>query len=126
MSVVVPILETTFKSDLNECMSLLFENTQSLPEDFYLVMMNLIKVYYEHRQNLNDIYRYLEQNRERVDPVLLSQIKSYIKPTTLKPVPKPRKQYDYLRLFKIIAVVLLLCIFPGGLVFVVVMNIIRK
>ena len=126
MSVVVPIIETTFKSDLNECMSLLFENTQSLPEDFYLVMMNQIKVYYEHRQNLNDIYRYLDQNRERVDPVLLSQIKSYIKPTTLRPIPKPRKRYDYTRLFKIIAVVLLLCIFPGGLAVVFVLNIIRK
>jgi hypothetical protein len=122
----VPIIETTFKSDLDECMSLLFENTQILPEDFYLVMMNQIKVYYEHRQNLNEIYQYLDQNQQRVDPVLLSQIKSYIKPTILRPVPKPRKRYDYLRLFKIIAVVLLLCIFPGGLVFVFVLNIIRK
>ena len=124
MSVVVPILETTFKSDLNECMSLLFENTQSLPEDFYLVMMNQIKVYYEHRQNLNEIYLYLDQNQQRVDPELLSQIKSYIKPTNVKPVnvKKKREPFDYDRLFKIIMLVVLLCVFPGGMIFALVLK----
>ena len=121
MSVVVPILETTFKTDLNECMSLLFENTETLPEDFYLVMMNLIKVYYERQQNLTQIYRYLEQNRERVDPELLNQIKSYIKPTNIKPnIPKTHEPFDCDRFIKIIMIVILLCVFPGGMIFVLI------
>ena len=98
-------------------MGLLFENTEILPEDFYLKIMNMIKVYYDYRQNLNEIYSYLDQNKERVEPELLTQIKSYIKP---EPVV-----YDYDRLFKIIMVVVLLSIFPGSMVFVYVLNIIK-
>jgi hypothetical protein len=100
-------------------MSLLFENTETLPEDFYLVMMNLIKVYYERQQNLTQIYRYLDQNRERVDPELLNQIKSYIKPVNVR---KTREQFDCVRIFNIIVVVGLLCIFPGGIIFVFIVK----
>jgi hypothetical protein len=100
-------------------MSLLFENTQSLPEDFYLVMMNLIKVYYEHRQNLTQIYRYLDQNQQRIDPELLSQIKSYIKPVKVK---KTREPCDYDRLIKITVVIILLCVFPGGMIFALIVK----
>jgi hypothetical protein len=74
MSSVVPI-----DSDLNNCLELIFEHGDFLPDDFYLTIMNLIKKYYENGNNFHEIHGYLDENLNRIDNELIKNIKGYIK-----------------------------------------------
>ena len=67
MSVVVPI---------NECVSLIFENSQNIPEGFYIKIMDLLKIYYEEGTNLNEIDNFLNENKNQITHEFMKKIKN--------------------------------------------------
>ena len=66
MAVVVPI---------NECVNLIFENSENIPDGFYLKIMDLLKIYYENGTNLNEIYTFLDGNKSQITHELMKEIK---------------------------------------------------
>lgn len=95
MSQINPI-----NKDLNECLELIFEHGDFLPDDFYLNIMNLIKQYYENGNNFQEIHEYLDKNLNRIDKNLIKQIKGYItvKKITIKKVDSPDLCYIIFKL----------------------------
>lgn len=67
MDVVIPIED----GDLCE---LLFDYKEKLPDNFYLNLMNMLKVYHSGGHNENDIYNELVDNIDKVDPEVMKLI----------------------------------------------------
>ena len=59
-----------------KCVDLLFEESENLPEDFYLGVMNLIKNYYEYGNNLQELHNFINLNKNRIDKKLFEELKS--------------------------------------------------
>ena len=72
-NVVVPI-------DHNEIAQVLFEYSEDIPNDFYVNIMDLMKIYYETGNNLNQIHTYLDENKNRINKDLFKKIKKLLKP----------------------------------------------
>ena len=77
MSVVVPI-------NHNEIAQLVFECSEDIPNDFYIDIMNLMKIYYENGNNLNEIHVYLNKNEKRINGILFKKIKKLLEPKIIK------------------------------------------
>ena len=58
------------------CVDILFEQSENLPGDFYLDIMNLIRNYYEYGNNLEEIHKFLVLNENRIDKKLFQELKS--------------------------------------------------
>ena len=53
----------------------IFENSEEMPNDFYVDIMDLIKKSYHDCNKISEIYKFLEQNGSRIKSELLNQIK---------------------------------------------------
>jgi len=53
----------------------IFENSEEMPNDFYVDIMDLIKKSYHDCNKISEIYKFLEQNGSRIKTELLNQIK---------------------------------------------------
>ena len=71
-SVVVPI-------DHNEIAQLVFDCSEDVPNDFYVNIMDLMKIYYENGNNLPQIHIYLNENENRINKDLFKKIKKLLK-----------------------------------------------
>ena len=67
MDVAIPIEN----EDLCE---LLFDHKEKLPDNFYLNLMNMLKVYHSGGHNENDIYNELVDNIGQIDPEVMKLI----------------------------------------------------
>ena len=57
MSVVVPV---------NECVNLIFENSEDIPEDFYInINACAFNLYYDCGNNLHEIHEFLNRNKNK-------------------------------------------------------------
>ena len=84
MAVVVPI-------NGQEVVGYIFDNAEKIPNDFYVCIMNLMKIYYEENgNNLQIIHEYLNLNKNRIDKYIIKKIYCFLKkeeetsPTTKK------------------------------------------
>jgi len=73
MATVIPINE-------HEIAEIIFEYSENIPNDFYVHIMNLVKIYYEHGNNLEEIHNYINENKNRINKDLLIKIKKALKP----------------------------------------------
>ena len=73
MTTVIPINE-------HEIAQIIFEYSEDIPNDFYVNIMNLIKKYYEHGNNLQEIHDYIKQNENRIDKNCLINLRKSLKP----------------------------------------------
>ena len=69
MAIVVPIENVSFY---------IFDHSEEVPNDFYVHIMNLLKNYHEHGNNLSEIHEYLNQNNS-VNPRILKSIRNFLK-----------------------------------------------
>jgi len=60
-----------------DCATFIFENAEQMPDDFYLGIMNLIKIFHFHGNNSDEIHKFLEKNKHKIDNSLFEKIKSY-------------------------------------------------
>jgi hypothetical protein len=73
MAVVVPI-------NGQEVVEYIFDNAEKVPNDFYLCIMNLMKIYYEENgNNLQIIHEYLNLNKKRIDKTIIKKISDFLK-----------------------------------------------
>jgi len=78
MSVIVPINEL---DDQHELMNYIFEISENVPDDFYITIMNLMKIFYdEHGENIHNINEYLHKNKNKINNVILIKISSLLPP----------------------------------------------
>jgi hypothetical protein len=118
MSVIVPI---------NDCANLLFENSENIPEDFYVHIMNLLKIYYENGSNLHQIHEFLNKNKNKIDCLLMEKIKESL--SKFLPInAKPRKNnfqitcdHFYGRMI-IFAKIIVVISFPAAMLSVLILN----
>ena len=85
MSIVVPI-----ENNASKCIEYIFENAEKLPNDFYVESMNLIKQYHDYGNNFYEIHAFLELNKNKIDNLILEEIKKYIIHPITYPVPKEK------------------------------------
>jgi hypothetical protein len=69
MAIIVPIENVSFY---------IFEHSEEVPNDFYVHIMNLLKNYHEHGNNLEEIHEYLNQNH-LINPPILKSIRDFLK-----------------------------------------------
>ena len=83
MAVVVPI-------NGQEVVGYIFDNAEKIPNDFYLCIMNLMKIYYEENgNNLQIIHEYLNLNKNRIDKNIINKIYDFLrKEEETSPIPK--------------------------------------
>ena len=122
MSVIVPI---------NECAEIIFENSENIPDDFYIDIMNLFKIYYEDGSNLHQIHEFLNKNTNKINCLLMEKIKESL--CNFLPIkPKPRKNkfeitcdhfYEKMIIFAKIIVVIS---FPAVIVCIIILNLCKK
>ena len=62
---------------------ILFENSDNVPENVYLNIMNMMKVYHEHGNNEHEIREYASEN---VNKELYNKIKNYFSPKQKKSI----------------------------------------
>ena len=62
---------------------ILFENSDNVPENVYLNIMNKMKVYHEHGNNEHEIREYASAN---VNKELYNKIKNYLEPKQKKSI----------------------------------------
>jgi hypothetical protein len=56
----------------------IFDHSEEVPNDFYVHIMNLLKNYYEHGDNLEEIHEYLNENNS-INPRILKSIRDFLK-----------------------------------------------
>jgi hypothetical protein len=115
MSVVVPV---------NECVNVIFENSENMPEDFYINIMNLLKVYYDHKTNLDQIHEFLNKNKNKVDNLLMEKIKMSLCDFLPTPPPKIKiKRCDKLfdKLFLCTSILIIGSV-PAVIILIIILN----
>jgi len=121
MAVVVPINVHNETVDYCEIVDYIFEESERLPNDFYINIMNLMKKYHDqqHPQVYNEIRVYLDKNKKRINGDIFKKIKEHF----------PEKQIEYFKKLKElcifiyslrIAFLFLIIIFTMGSVIVLV------
>lgn len=114
MSVVVPV---------NECVNLIFENSEDIPEDFYINIMNLLKVYYDRGNNLHEIHEFLNRNKNKINILLMEKIKASL--CDFLPTPRIVKpnicDLFYNRIF-VCTSILIICSVPAVIVVIIILN----
>ena len=63
-----------------EIAQIIFDYSEDIPNDFYVHIMNLVKLYYENGNNLQEIHVYIEENKNRIDKHVLLKIKKSLQP----------------------------------------------
>jgi hypothetical protein len=113
MSVVVPI-ENLENVNTFRIAEILFDNSETLPNDIYVHFMNLLKRYHEYpcEQNENEIRKYIK----KIDKPLRIQFERYLPPPKLFNC----KCNEYLmRNYLIFGIVMMGFVFLGGMFFAI-------
>ena len=55
-----------------------FENSENIPEDFYIDIMNLMKTYHNYGNNLPEVYKFLNKNENKIDKYIIFKIRDFL------------------------------------------------
>ena len=58
---------------------ILFENSEEFPNNIYVELMNMVKIYHDTRQNGKNIKNFLKENKNKIDKNILKKINGEIK-----------------------------------------------
>jgi len=85
MSIIIPIIEQHDRNleNCSECVEYIFENSENLPDGFYINIMDLLKKYYDYGNNLDDIHNFLEENKKALHETVYNKIKTYLSNETI-------------------------------------------
>jgi hypothetical protein len=122
MAIVVPI---NVYNVHHEIVEYIFEESERLPNDFYINIMNLMKKYHDQcgRQVYNEIQVYLDKNKKRINSDIFKKIKGHFPNERINRLEYFKKCSRFMYSFKIISLFLFIIFTMGS---VIVLAIIRR
>ena len=96
MATIVPINDFTFAE-------ILFENSEEVPNDIYINLMNLLKIYHEEQSNTDDINDYLIIIKPQINKKLYKKLSKFITKQSCYYFPLKIPCFIFLTLFFMIA-----------------------
>ena len=117
MPVVVPI-----NTD-HEIVDYIFEESERLPNDFYVHIMDLMKKYHDNRskQVYNEIHSYLLKNENRINNDIFKKIKERFPEKKIEYFKKLKKWREYIyRITVTLLIVFMLLLFISVIVVIII------
>jgi hypothetical protein len=119
MTSIIPINEY-------EIAQIIFEYSEDIPNDFYVHIMNLVKLYYENGNNLQEIHVYIEENKNRINQNILLKIKKSLEPKHKFIIKISCDCCSCYNFFKGLVWIIILLFIILGFITVIVLNLLKK